>query len=447
MKHPVVIRSRRAITPEGVVPADVVLEVERIAAVEAHGSVDGLVTDLGDEVLMAGMVDVHVHVNEPGRTHWEGFDSATRSAAAGGTTTLVDMPLNSSPVTTSAQALSVKRSSARGSCWVDVGFHGGVVPGNAGAQTVLDELSGSGVLAAKAFLCHSGLAEFPAVEREHLEAAMPVLARNDLRLFVHAELFDAGSAKPVSDQQELRRARPPEVECRAIELLVELCRATGCAVHVVHLSAADALPMLAAARDEGLDISVETCPHYLYFDAEHIPDADARFKCAPPIRDAANRERLWQGLQEGIIDFISSDHSPCPPSMKPTSSGGFGDAWGGISSLQLTLPVVWTTARERGIGVEQLSLWLSTRPADLLGLHDRGRIAPGALASLVAWNPDAAFEVDTGALFHRHATTPYADSRLHGIVERCWHRGREVYGDGRILGPPRGELLTRGTAS
>ncbi len=440
-----VIRSRRVVTPAGVAAADVVLDGERIAAVQAFGSVAGDVADLGDSVLMAGLVDVHVHVNEPGRTDWEGFDTATRSAAAGGTTTLVDMPLNSDPVTTCAEALAAKRSAANGKCWVDVGFHGGIVPGNATVSSVLEELFRGGVLAAKAFLCDSGLADFEAVAREHLEAAMPVLASSDLRLFVHAELFEdpPGSVFPVYD--DFRRSRPPDVELRAIELLVELCRSTGCAVHVVHLSSAQALPMLAAARAEGLRISVETCPHYLFFTAEQIPPSDTRFKCAPPIRDAANREQLWQGLEEGLIDLVSSDHSPCPLSMKAMGSADFGAAWGGISSLQLTLPALWTAARGRSVSFEKLASWLSSRPANLLGLDDRGQVAPGSLASLVCWDPDATFEVDSEALFHRHPTTPYAGCRLHGVVERSWHRGQEVFRDGVILGKARGELLARQT--
>jgi allantoinase len=442
-----VLRSRRVITAEGVVAADVVIEDQRIAAVEPAGaSRAGPIEDLGDLALMAGMVDPHVHINEPGRTEWEGFAHATRAAAAGGATTLADMPLNSDPVTTDGAALAQKRDAARGQCWVDVGFHGGLVPGNARRPEILGALERGGVLAWKAFLCDSGIADFAPVTREDLEAAMPVLAAAGARLMVHAELV-GGAASPARRERyrDWEASRPPDWEVRAIELVIALCRRTRCAVHVVHLSAADALPLLRQARAEGLPLTVETCPHYLHFAAEDLPDRDARFKCAPPIRGRANREALWSALAEGVIDLIASDHSPCPPARKATPGGDLGAAWGGIASLQLTLPLVWTGACERGVPLERLALWLCQRPAELLALgHDRGAIAPGRLASLVAWDPEASFVVEEAALLHRHpSTTPYAGVRLHGVVERVWLRGREVARRGRILGDPRGALVSR----
>jgi allantoinase len=445
----VVLRSRRVITPEGVVGADVVIEAERIIGVAPLGeqtSRASRVEDLGDLVLMPGIVDAHVHINEPGRTEWEGFAHATRAAAAGGVTTLADMPLNSDPVTTSVAALAAKRTAARDQCWVDVGFHAGLVPANAARREVLLDLDREGVLAWKAFLCDSGLSDFPAVTRSDLEAAMPVLAEAGSRLLVHAELLSgaaSASPRPLHRYRDWAASRPPSWEVDAIALLIALSRSTGCAVHVVHLSAADALPLLRDARAEGLRVTVETCPHYLHFAAEDLPDGDARWKCAPPIRGRANREALWGALAGGVIDVIASDHSPAPPAMKTAPGGDLSRAWGGIASIQLTLPVVWTGVRARGIGIERIAEWLCARPASLLHLdRDRGTIAAGRLASLVAWDPEASFVVDPARLRFRHpSTTPYAGERLFGVVERVFVRGREVARRGDILGNPVGRLL------
>ena len=434
-------------TPSGLRPADVVIGDGWIERVEDWGARSGQVEDLGDLVLMPGIVDPHVHINEPGRGHWEGFDCATRAAAAGGITTVVDMPLNCDPVTTSAAALDAKKDSAAGQCWVDVGFHGGVVPDNAQLPEALDGLARSGVLAMKAFLCDSGLDDFQPVDRAALEAAMPILARRDVTLLAHCELFTAPAARASSSSYAAYLAsRPQECEVRAIELLIELSRTTGCAVHVVHLSAARALPMIAAARRDGLRLSVETCPHYLFFTADEIADGDTLFKCAPPIRDGRNREALWRGLEEGQIDLIASDHSPCPPSRKALDTGDFSAAWGGIASLQLTLPVVWTAARHRGLSIEALGDWLCRRPARLLGLSDRGRLVPGGLANLTAWDPDSEILVEGERLFHRHPTTPYSSRRLRGRVRRTWLRGDVVFRDGELVGEPRGRIVLRGGA-
>ena len=441
------LRSSRVVGEGGVAAADVVMEGERIVAVEPPRRRRSEVEDLGDLVLMPGLVDAHVHVNEPGRTEWEGFAHATRAAAAGGTTTIADMPLNSDPVTTTVAALDAKRAAARGQCWVDVGFHAGLVPDNARRADVLRALDRKGVLAWKAFLCDSGIPEFAPVAGADLAAAMPLLASSGARLLAHAEIADAasGAAVRVERHRDWEASRPPAWECRAIELLVSLCRATGCAVHVVHLSTAAALPLIRRARNERLPFTVETCPHYLHFALEDLPDGDARFKCAPPIRGRDNRDALWGALADGTIDLVASDHSPCPPDLKTRGGGDLAAAWGGIASLQLTLPVVWTGARARGLGVERVADWLCRRPAALLGLDgDRGAIVAGRLASLVAWDPEASFVVDPARLAHRHpTTTPYAGERLHGVVERTWLRGREVARRGEIVGRPHGRLLTR----
>jgi allantoinase len=443
-----ILRSRRVVTPDGQVAADVVVEGVHIADVEAISTrrpASANVEELGDLVLMPGLVDAHVHVNEPGRTEWEGFAHATRAGAAGGVTTLADMPLNSDPVTISVAALAAKQAAAEGRCWIDVGFHAGLVPANSGRRDQILDLDARGVLAWKAFLCDSGLADFPAATRADLEAAMPVLAEAGARLLVHAELARAAPPTSFDRYRDWEASRPPEWEVEAIALLIALCRATGCAVHVVHLAAADALPLLRQARAEGLPVTVETCPHYLHFAAEDIPDGDARYKCAPPIRGRANREALWGALADRTIDLVASDHSPAPPALKAAPDGDLARAWGGIASIQLTLPVVWTGARARGLALERLAEWLCARPAELLRLdRDRGAIAAGKLASLVAWDPEASFVVDPARLLFRHpSTTPYAGERLQGVVERAWVRGREVARGGEILGAPTGRLVAR----
>ena len=362
------LHSQTVITPLGVRAAAVLVDDGRIVDVVTARDVpaDFPVQDVGDLVVMPGLIDAHVHINEPGRTEWEGFATATRAAAAGGITTLIDMPLNSDPVTTTVDALRAKRAAAAGQCWVDVGFYGGLVPGNFGA---LPALLDAGVFGLKAFLTHSGIDEFPNATEADLRAAMPLLAERGLPLLAHAEL---GKGADVSDSDPThystwRQSRPPSMELDAIRLLIQLCRQTGCPTHIVHLAAAEALPDLVAARSQRLPLTVETAPHYLYFAAEEVPEGDTRFKCAPPIRGADNRERLWQALRDGLIDFVATDHSPCPPPMKRLQEGDFLAAWGGIASLQLLLPIVWTAAHARGHAPADLARWLSRWPAHFLG--------------------------------------------------------------------------------
>jgi allantoinase len=441
------LRSKRVVTTSGV--GDAVVSV-RAGLIEAVRPADELssysgVEDLGDLVLMPGLVDAHVHINEPGRTEWEGFETAGRAAAAGGITTLVDMPLNCHPVTTDTEALRIKMGDAAAKCSVDIGFYGGVVPDN-GSE--LEALCDAGVLGFKAFLCDSGLPDFPAVDADCLRAAMRSIAGRGLPLLVHAELLpDGAEPEPGGDYESYLRSRPEECEVEAAEMLVELCRETGCPVHVVHLSAAASLPVLAAARREELPISVETCPHYLWFSAEEIAEGDTSLKCAPPIRSADNRGRLWEGLESGNIDFIASDHSPCLPRLKRVDLGDFSKAWGGINSLGLTLPIVWTAARERGVSIELLSRWLCSGPAQLVGLgRQKGLLAPGLAADLVAWDPEQEFVVRAAALRQRHTLTPYEGVRLRGMVRRTWLRGREIYRDGQQShegGAGAGRLLVR----
>jgi allantoinase len=449
------VRSTRVVGADGhLAPATVVFDGDgRIEAVLSGAAAGGAraggsdILDVGDLVVSPGLVDCHVHVNEPGRTDWEGFESATRAAAAGGVTTLVDMPLNCIPVTTSASALEAKRAATAGKLRADVGFWGGVVPDNAGA---LDGLADAGALGCKAFLVHSGIDEFPNATEADLRRAMPILRARGLPLLAHAEL-DLGADVSEPDPRAYRgylQSRPAAWEDEAIRLLVRLCRETGCAVHVVHLSSASSLATIRAARAEGLPFTVETCPHYLCLEAESIPDGATHFKCAPPIRAHDNREALWRGLQAGEIDLVISDHSPCTPALKLPERGDFHAAWGGIASLQLGLPAVWSEARRRGLGPGDLARLMSAAPARLAGLaHCKGRLAPGLDADVVVWDPDGAHRIEAGDLQFRHKISPYLGETLHGRVRTTLLRGQIVYDGGAFPSPPVGTaLLGRGKA-
>jgi allantoinase len=439
--------SRRVATPEGVRPAAVLTEAGRIAAVVAPQDAPSHAEDLGDLALLPGLVDSHVHVNEPGRTHWEGFATATRAAAAGGVTTLVDMPLNSLPPTTSPAALAEKREAAAGKAHVDVAFWGGAVPG---ALEHLGALHAEGVLGFKAFLCDSGVEEYGHFPPEAIGEVLARTAALDALLIVHAEdprvVGRATGAVAAAGDDPRRYAtwlasRPPEAEVEAIAALLDAVRRTGGRVHVLHLSAAAALPLLAAARAEGLPVTVETCPHYLALAAEDVPDGATDHKCAPPIRDRANADGLWAGLADGTIDAIVSDHSPCPPEDKVPDSGDFIAAWGGIASLQLGLPIVWTAAAERGHGLADVVRWMAEGPARLAGLDRKGAIRPGADADLVVLDPDTRWTVEGAALHHRHPVTPYEGRTLRGRVEATYLRGRRI--DGAGGSEPAGRLLRR----
>ncbi|MEM6654784.1 MAG: allantoinase AllB [Planctomycetota bacterium] len=431
-----ILSSRRVVTPAGEVAASIAVREGRIVEVGGYDPAAGedFGDDFGDLVLLPGLVDPHVHLNEPGRTEWEGFATGTAAAAAGGVTTLVDMPLNSSPVTTTVAALDAKRAAAAGKLSVDVGFHAGLVPGN--GQHIAP-LVAAGVLGVKAFLCHSGIDEFPAATQRELRAAMPLLAERGVPLLAHAELVHP--TPPPADPRryaDYAASRPPSYERDAIALLIDLCRETGCRTHVVHLADAGSLPMLAAARADGLPLTVETCPHYLTFAAEEIADGATEYKCAPPIRDAANREALWQGLADGVIDFIASDHSPCPPAMKHQDDGRFDLAWGGISSLQLTLPVVWTEASRRGHTLAEVVDWLCHRPAELVGVA--AGVSQAGPANLVVFDPEAEFVVRGDALHHRHTVTPYDGRTLRGVVRQTLVRGEPA---SPAASPGRGRAL------
>jgi allantoinase len=413
------LRSRQVYLPGGPRPATVTVEGGRIAAIgPADGDFD---TDLGDLALLPGLVDTHVHVNEPGRTEWEGFASATRAAAAGGVTSIVDMPLNSLPPTTSVAALREKQAAADGQCFVDVGFWGGAVPGNAGDLRALHD---AGVFGFKSFLVDSGVPEFPPLDRAGLASAFAAV---DALFIVHAEdplfLRDAASSRSHAD---FVASRPPAAEVSAVGTALAEAAAANARVHILHLSAADALPVLRKARADGVRVTAETCPHYLTLDGLAVPDGATEFKCCPPIRDGANQDRLWGGLADGSISIVVSDHSPSTPSLKQRETGDFAAAWGGIASLQLGLSAVWTAARRRGFTLADVVRWMSSGPADLVGLRRKGRIAVGADADLVAFDPAASFVVDPARLHHKHPVTPYAAQRLTGVVHTTWLRGVPV---------------------
>lgn len=448
-----IVRGRHVVLEDGVRPAAVQVRTGRILGVTPPDAVPvGCpVLDAGDLVVMAGLVDTHVHINEPGRTEWEGFWTATRAAAAGGVTTLMDMPLNSIPPTTSAAGLRAKIAATEGKLHVDLGLCGGLVPGNAGS---LIELAREGALAFKCFLVPSGVDEFPAVTGDDLRAGLRTLAGLGLPLLCHAELpgplEEAAARLAAEDPRRYAtylQSRPRQAEDRAVELAAQLCQEMGSKIHIVHLSSADALPLLRQARERGAQLTVETCPHYLTFAAEEVPPGATEYKCAPPIREAENRERLWDALREGLIDLVVTDHSPSAPELKCTGSGDFMRAWGGISSLQLGLPAVWSALCERGGGpgdLVRLSAWMSARPAALVGLADRkGRIAAGYDADLVLWDPDAVFAVEPERLAHRHGLTPYRGRVLRGVVHRTLLRGRVIYEDGAFA-PPQGVWLRGG---
>ncbi|GLY82238.1 allantoinase AllB [Actinoallomurus iriomotensis] len=428
MTYDLVVRSRRTVLPDGERPAAVGVRDGRIAAVAAY---DAPLTaredvELADRALLPGLVDSHVHVNEPGRTEWEGFATATRAAAAGGVTTIVDMPLNSLPPTVTADALAVKRAAAEGRCAVDVGFWGGAVPGN---RAELRTLHDAGVYGFKCFLSPSGVEEFPELDDAGLREAMTEIAGFGGLLIAHAEDPGHLSEPDGPGYAEFLASRPPGAEAAAIARVARLAAETGCRAHIVHLSDAESLPLLAGWRARGARISAETCPHYLTLTAEQVPDGGTEFKCCPPIRDAENREGLWRGLADGSIGCVVSDHSPCAPELK---KGGFDTAWGGISSLQLGLPVIWTAARARGHDLCDVARWMAGGPAELTGLTGKGRVEEGYDADLVVFAPDREFVVDPGALRQRHPVTPYAGMSLTGVVERVWLRG-EPAGHGRLL--------------
>ncbi len=447
-----IVRGKRVLAGDAAEPVPAAIHVQHgvITAVAPFDDAPSgsPVYEAGDDLVMPGIVDTHVHINEPGRANWEGFTTATHAAAAGGLTTMIEMPLNSIPATTTASTFREKLAAAAGKLWVDVGFWGGAIPGN---LHELGPLWQEGVFGFKCFLVPSGVEEFPEVSEEDLKSAMPVLAKLDAPLLGHSEdpaiIEAAGAAAgklPANKYSSWLASRPPEAEIKAIELLARLAAVSKTRLHIVHVSSSSAIGIIRKVKAAGASITAETCPHYLTFAAGEIPDGATEFKCAPPIREADNRDRLWDALSDGTLDFIASDHSPCPPEMKRKETGDFFAAWGGISSLELALSAVWTSARSRGYPVGRIAEWLCRGPARLAGLaRQKGTIAEGRDADFVVWNPEAVFRVDSEKLHQRHKLTPYAGRDLHGAVTATFLRGRKIFECGEFPAGPIGNILKR----
>ena len=448
MDFDLAIHSKRTVLSTGIKDATIFIKNGKIAAITEGVSLENIEPTklhvVGDNVVMAGIIDAHVHINEPGRTDWEGFETATQAAAAGGVTTMIEMPLNATPVTTTAKAFEQKLQATEGKLHVNCGFYGGLIPQN---YNDLEDLIRMGVFGIKCFMTHSGIPDFPNVTESDLQKAMPLIKKHNLPLLAHAELdsphpMQAFFKNNPTNYQAYLKSRPKSWENRAIEMLLKLCESTQCATHIVHLSSADLISKLKKAK-KSLPLTVETTPQYLYFEAEDIPDAKTVFKCAPPIRERANNDLLWNGLREGVIDFIASDHSPAPPNIKEIESGNLLKAWGGIAGLQFSLPVVWTKAQARGFSIEDIARFLSQNPAKFLNLTKKGQIAEGFDADLVIWNPEAEFTVEEKNIFHKHKPTPYLGEILRGSVLQTYVGGQLVFDEFRFVKTHLGKVLLK----
>ena len=424
MNHSQSIYSTRCWVDEKLQPATIRFEDGIITAVFFGKDADAV--DMGDHIIMPGVIDAHVHINEPGRTEWEGFETATKAAAAGGVTMVVDMPLNASPVTTTAKAFEEKLAAAKDQLYVNCGFYGGLIPGN---LKDLEPLMEAGVLGIKCFLTHSGIDEFPNVTDADVDAAMPVIAKHRIPLLAHCEL-ESGTTALYTNQGSYKdyvAGRPKQWENDAIALMIRLCRKHRCQTHIVHVSSAEALAMIADAKKEGLPLTAETCSHYIYFNAENIPDKNTLYKCAPPIREKENNEALKHALKTGVLDFITTDHSPAPPDIKEILSGDLSKAWGGIAGLQFLLPVSWTSLKNI-MSLDEFIPLLTSGPAHFLHLHDRkGELTVGFDADITIWNPDEAFEVKEEQIRHRHKISPYTGETLFGTVKQTIVNGEIVF--------------------
>ncbi|WP_147201922.1 allantoinase AllB [Segetibacter aerophilus] len=443
--YDLVIKSKNVVYEDGVKEAFVLIKngviEDVVTKLPNHTNSDFV--DVGNKILMAGLIDPHVHINEPGRTDWEGFETATKAAIAGGLTTLVDMPLNSSPVTTTVKAFEEKLTAANKNLHTNVGFWGGIVPGNDGE---IEGLIEKGVLGFKAFLTHSGIDDFPNVTEDDLTKAMPIIAKYKLPLLVHCELTSAEQFENVHPRsyKNYLSSRPKKWEDDAIVLMIRLCEEFGCRTHIVHLSSSNSVEQIKKAKERGLPLTVETGQHYLYFSAEQIHDGETQFKCAPPIREKENNDLLWQALKDGVIDFVATDHSPAPPEMKQLITGDFMKAWGGIASLQFALPVLWSVAKERSALISDIAKWLCEKPSVLIGKQaTKGKIAKGFDADLVVWDAEQKFVVMEEIIQHKHKMTPYLNEELYGVVEQTYLAGKKVFDKGKFIGLNQGTIITR----
>ncbi len=437
-----VIKSKRIITPAGENKGIVIIKDGIIIDVVESLDNESECIDIEDKILMPGVVDPHVHINEPGRTDWEGFDTATKAALAGGITTLVDMPLNSSPITTTANAFHRKLAATKGQLHTNCGFWGGVIPGN---ETEIEQLLDIGVLGFKAFLTHSGIDEFPNVTEDDLRKAMPIIAKNNLPLLVHCELtspFSTCGEGLGMRYQNYLHSRPRKWEDDAIALMIRLCEEYNCHVHIVHLSSSGSIEQIAKAKQKGLPLTVETGQHYLYFNSEEIKDGQTQFKCAPPIREKENNDKLWKALKDGIIDLVATDHSPSTPNLKELQSGNFMKAWGGIASLQFALPVLWSAAKKNNCTLNDLAKWLCENPAKLIGKEkNKGKIAKGYDADLIIWDDEKTFVVTEDIIQHKHKITPYLNEELSGVIEQTYLSGEKVFDTGKFLHLDKGKII------
>ncbi len=437
------IKSERIITPEGeregviIIKDGIIIDV-----INSLQNEDEKVIEAGRKVIMPGVIDPHVHINEPGRTEWEGFNTATKAALAGGITTLVDMPLNSSPVTTTVKAFEEKLTATKNQLHTNCGFWGGIIPGN---EKEIEPLIEKGVLGFKAFLTHSGIDEFPNVTEHDLRKAMPIIAKHNLPLLVHCELTSPFSTRGEGSgmrYQTYLNSRPRKWEDDAIALMIRLCEEYNCRTHIVHLSSSNSINQIAKAKQKGLPLTVETAQHYLFFSADKIKDGETQFKCAPPIREKENNEKLWQALKDGIIDFVATDHSPCPPDLKEFETGNFMKAWGGITSLQFALPILWTAAKQRDCTLNDIIKWLCENPAKLIGREkNKGKIEKGFDADLIVFDDGKEFTVTENSILHKNKITPYLNEKLYGIIDRTYLKGEKVFDAGKFLHLNKGKII------
>ena len=438
----IAIKSSRIITSEGEVDGYVIIKEGKIEdVINTLGIHDERVVDVADKIIMPGIIDPHVHINEPGRTDWEGFNTATKAALAGGITTLVDMPLNSSPVTISAKAFDEKISVAQKNLHTNCGFWGGVIPGN---EHDIAGLIEKGVLGFKAFLTHSGIDEFPNVTEADLRKTMPIIAKHNLPLLVHCEITDNSQLTTDNSRSYANylASRPRKWENDAIALVIRLCKEYNCRTHIVHLSSSDSIEQTTKAKQKGLPLTVETGQHYLYFNAEEISDGQTQFKCAPPIREKENNDKLWQALKDGVIDFVATDHSPSIPELKELESGDFMKAWGGIASLQFALPVLWTKAKQKDCSLNDIVKWLCENPAKLIGKErSKGKIEKGFDADIIVWDEKRSFTVTEDIIQHKHKITPYLNENLFGVVKQTYLSGEKVFDTGKFLHLNKGKII------